>query len=350
MIRERHQFALELERRDKTPLGQFPVSMDWEPARQCARLKALRSGLPAGLEASIEPRWEATVGKPYVESVCIRLAGTSVVVPSTYFRTAALQIARTLVAEGRLTAGERFHYGVVAFPLEREIPRPLFSVEEVEASLPLKPARMPAAVEFGTQVPEDLPVLVPQSVLDEAAALTRHAEANEIGGILIGHVCIDDERRDLFVEITALIPARHAFSESTKITFTAETWTAVDAAIQLRRRDEQMLGWFHSHPAKYWCSPNCSPDARKKCPLSRSFFSAEDCLLHRTVFPMAHCCALLVTNTDAGLKYGMFGWRHGMIAHRGFHILNATDNAGEPEEAVIGGNHEEACTRSQHPE
>jgi proteasome lid subunit RPN8/RPN11 len=344
MIQERHQFALELERCDKSPLGQFSVTMDWEPARQWARLEALRAGQQPGLKASIEPRWEATVGKPYVDGVCMRLAGVSVVIPTTYFRIAAQQIGRTLVAEKRLTSGELFNYRVVAFPIQKETPRPLFRIEEVTAALPLRLARLPAAVGFGTQFPEDLPVVVPQTVLDEAAALTRQAEANEIGGILIGHVCTDDERRDLFVEVTALIPARHALSESTKLTFTAETWTAVDAAIKLRRREEQMLGWFHSHPAKYWCSPNCSLDARKKCPLSRSFFSAEDCLLHRTVFPMAHCSALVVTNTDAGLKYAMFGWRQGIIAQRGFHILNATDKAGEPAEAVIGGNHEETCS------
>jgi proteasome lid subunit RPN8/RPN11 len=343
MIQERHQFALELERRDKSPLGQFPVSMDWEPARQWARLVALRAGQQPGLKASIEPQWEATVGKPYVDGVCMRLAGGSVVIPLSYFRTAAQQIGQKLVAEKRLTDGELFTYGVVAFPVQNDTPRPLFRVEEVEATLPLKPARLPAAVEFGTQFPGDLPVVVPQTVLDEAAALTRQAEANEIGGILIGHVCTDDERRDLFVEVTALIPARHALSASTKLTFTAETWTAVDAAIKLRRREEQMLAWFHSHPSKYWCGPNCSLEARKKCPLSRNFFSAEDCLLHRTVFPMAHCFALVATNTDAGLNFAMFGWRQGLIAQRGFHILNATNNAGEPAEAVIGGTHEETC-------
>jgi hypothetical protein len=343
MIHERHQFALELERRDQSPLGQFPVVMDWEPAWQWARLVALRAGQQPGLAASIEPRWEATVGEPHVDAVCVRLAGGSVVIPLTYFRTAAQQIGQTLVAEKRLTDGEHFNYGVVAFPIQKEAPRPLFSVEEVETTLPLKPARMPAALEFGKQSPEDLPVFIPQSVLDEAAVMTHQAGANEIGGILIGHVYIDADRRDLFVEVTALIPARHTLSTSTKLTFTAETWTAVDAAIKLRGREEQMLAWFHSHGAKYWCDPKCSLEARKKCPLSRNFFSAEDCLLHRTVFPMAHCSALVATNTDAGLNFAMFGWRQGLIAQRGFHILNATDNAGEPAEAVIGGTHEKVC-------
>jgi hypothetical protein len=344
MIHERHQFALELERPDQSPLGQFPVSIDWEPAWQWARLGALRAGRKPGLAASIEPQWEATVGEPHVDAVRVRFAGGSVVIPLAYFRTAAQQIGETLVAEKRLTDGERFNYGVVAFPVQKESPRPLFSVEEVDTALSLKPARLPAAVEFGTQSPEDLPVFIPQPVLDEAATLTRQAEANEIGGILIGHVCFDDDRRDLFIEVTALIPARHTLSESTKLTFTAETWTAVDAAIKLRGREEQMLAWFHSHPSKYWCAPNCSTEARMKCPLSRNFFSAEDCLLHRAVFPMAHCCALVATNTDAGLNFALFGWRRGLIAQRGFHILNATDNAGEPAEAVIGGTHEKVCS------
>ena len=176
--------------------------------------------------------------------------------------------------------------------------------------------------------------------------MTRQAEANEIGGILIGQLCEDGEQRRLFLEVTALIMAKHTLQETTKITFTPETWAALDAAIKLRRSDEQMVGWFHSHPAKYWCSPTCSPEARRNCPLGRNFFSGEDRMLHRTVFSAAHCVALVATNTDDGLRYALFGWQQGIIAQRGFHVLNSTNSLAEATaaEAPNGGQHEEVCT------
>jgi hypothetical protein len=55
--------------------------------------------------------------------------------------------------------------------------------------------------------------------------------------------------------------------------------------------------------------------------MQRSFFSADDCDVHRTVFFKAFHIALLVTNTDAGLEHALFSWRNGVIVQRGFQIL-----------------------------
>jgi proteasome lid subunit RPN8/RPN11 len=353
MVREPYRFVLELERQDGTPLGQFGVTMDWEPARQWAGFVALRGGnrgsATTGWLTAIEPEWDEAAGQPYVGGVRARLADTTVVVPTTYFRPMARQLSQPLVEKKVLEEGERFHFRVLAFPgqpatIERVTLA--LNVEDIATSPPLKAARFPEAAtsSFGDQNPDDALVVVPQAVLDEAAQMTRLAGANETGGILIGHLCEDDERHDVFIEVTALIPARHALSESTKLTFTAETWAAVDAAIKLRAGGEQMVGWLHSHVPKYWCS-SCSAEARRQCPLNRSFFSGEDCSLHRTVFPMGYCVALLVTNTEEGLRYAMFGWRHAILVQRGFHILGATDTSpGElATEAVIGGVNEKTC-------
>ncbi len=354
MDREPYRFSLELERQDGTPLGQFGVTMDWGPARGAAVLAALRRGnraaaLPGGI-ASIEPEWDPVLGEPYVGGLRVCLGDAAVVVPKTYFRTMARHLSQPLVEKQVLAEGEVFHYRVLAYPGQTATIKHValaLTVEEIATPPPIQAARIPKAglSLFGNQHADDVLVVVPQALLDEAAAMTRRAEANEIGGILIGHLCEDSERQDLFVQVTALIPARHALSESTKLTFTADTWAAVDAALKLRGSSELMVGWFHSHPAKYWCSTKCSLEERHKCPLSRSFFSSEDCSLHRTVFPMGYCVALLVTNTEEGLRYAMFGWRDAILVQRGFHILDATGpSAGGPAtEAVIGGVHEKAC-------
>lgn len=362
MVRDQYQYAVELERLDRTPLGQFPVVMDWEPACEWARFMSLREAgdeaKPPDGDATIEPEWDDSRGEPFVGGVRVTLprsvSGTqSVRLPLAYFRKTATEVSRGLVAKKLLQSGEEFHYSIVAFRAPKSVRAKTtlaLTIEEVASPLVVKalPARglLDCATAFGNGHADDVPVFIPQKILDDAAALTRAAEADETAGILIGHVRRDPPSRAIFLETTDLIPAKHTRSESTHVTFTPETWTAVDGAVRLRREGEMMVGWFHSHPAKYWCSPKCPPEARRQCPLSRSFFSGEDCALHRTVFPMGYCVALVVTNTDAGLRYALFGWRHGLVVQRGFHVLNASPGmaASASSEAIIGEQHEEACT------
>ena len=362
MIRDPYQYAIELERLDRSPLGQFPVAMDWEPAREWARFISLREGgddakLPNG-EAHVEPDWDATRGEPFVGGVRVYFAGNGsspkpVMVPLAYFRKIATEVSRELVEKKVLQSGEQFHYSVVAFrSAKRAKPRAALdlTIEEVASPLPVKARSsrelFERATAFGVAHADDIPVFIPQKVLDDAATLTRAAEAAETAGVLIGHVCRDPHSREILLETTDLIPARHTRSQSTEVTFTPDTWTAVDDAIRLRRDGEIMVGWFHSHPAKFWCSAKCSPEARRQCPLGRSFFSGEDCTLHRTVFPTGYCVALVVTNAEAGLRHALFGWRHGTIVQRAFHVLNASPGMAESaaSEAIIGEKHEEICT------
>ena len=363
MLRDQYQYALALERLDHTSLGQFTATLDWGPACEWVRFMALRNhglgALPNGEALTVEPEWEAARGEPHVGGLRVKLAGNGngngaaeVKLPLTYFRGAAQKVSQALIAKQILQPREEFHYSVVAFrnpTQERTRGKHSFTVKEVASPVIVKtaPARglFAEATAFGTQYEDDVVLFLPQRLLDEAAALTRAAGADETAGLLIGHVCRDPNNRRVFLETTDLIPAKHTRSGLTAVTFTAETWTAAESAIQLRRSGEIMLGWFHSHPAKFWCSPNCGPEARRACPLARSFFSGEDCLLHRAVFPVAYGVALVVTHAEAGMRYAVFGWRHGLIMQRGFHVLNASRAVAEADsdEAIIGEKHEEAC-------
>jgi proteasome lid subunit RPN8/RPN11 len=362
MVRDPYRYALQLERTDRSPLGQFPIDVDWEPACEWARFTSLREGKceaeTADGDVTIEPEWDATRGEPYVGGVCVSRAGNgsgpqSVKLPLAYFQSSTTGISRGLVEKKILQPGEQFQYSVVAFRAPRRPPLKgtlALAFEEVASPLVVKAlatqSLLPGATAFGGSHPDDVTVFIPQKVLDETGVLTNAAGANETAGVLIGHVCRDPQSRAIFLEVTDLIPAKHTRSEPTQVTFTADTWTAVEDAIRLRHEGEIMVGWFHSHPAKFWCSAECPPETRRQCPLSRSFFSGEDCALHRAVFPMGYCVALLVTNTDAGLRYALFGWRHGLVVQRGFHVLNASPGMAESasSEALIGEKHEETCT------
>lgn len=358
---DHYQYALAMERRDRTSLGQFPATMDWTPAHELARFMTLRErnlgALPVRNDVTIEPQWDGTLGEPHVGGVRVIMndngnPSTAVTLPLSYFGSAARKVSRELVANKSLKPNEEFNYSVVAFRSPNTDVRenkPTFSIEEAE-SPPIVTAisartLFDQATAFGTHHDDDVPLFIPQSLLDHASELTCSAAADETAGILIGHVGRDPVNQRVFIRATDLIPAKHTLSKTTAVTFTPETWTAAESAIQLRRNQEIMIGWFHSHPAKFWCSPNCGPEARQACPLGRSFFSGEDCSLHRTVFPVAYGVALVVTHVEGGMRYAVFGWRQGQVVQRGFHVLNASQEVADAisGEAIIGENHEKNC-------
>jgi hypothetical protein len=179
-----------------------------------------------------------------------------------------------------------------------------------------------------------MPLFIPQRVLAEAKALSKEAGAKETGGILIGHLGRDSQLPEIFAQVTAQIPARHTEASLTSLTFTSETWTAVRNALDLRRKGELMLGWWHSHPVREWCK-DCSAESQKACAMAVDFFSAHDHALHRTVFPRAYSVALVVNDlSENDATFSMFGWRRGLLESRGFHLTGATEQPDEQQAKV----------------
>ncbi|HPC59781.1 MAG TPA: hypothetical protein PKX23_03905 [Verrucomicrobiota bacterium] len=357
----RYDYAIEVVLQDGTHLKQVPAAMDWGPAVAWWRFMALRQArgevLPRRGGAVIEPVWDAARGAPFVAGVRVSLAGadgeTAVVLPRTYFNRAALEAGRRLVEQQLLAPRETFLYRVIAYPKSEPSARPAglaLTVEEADAPPTIRASSLAALSENATAVgpahEADVPVFIPQAVLDCATDLSLEAGAEETAGILIGHLCRDVESAQLFLQLTDLIPAGHTRTKTTAVTFTPETWSAVQAALQLRRSDEVWLGWFHSHPAKYWCPPSCPAEVRRACSLQqRNVFSAADCALHRTVFPLAHSLALVVTVSDAGVRPALYGWREGLIVQRGFSVLQAAPGLRELVigDATIGEVYEKEC-------
>jgi len=339
MLKTDYRFAVEFFTPEGAPLGQFPATVDWEPALEEVRLAALRRGhiapRPGASEPEVQPLWEETLGEPYAAGARIVDGAVSSEMPLSYFKSLATEASTHLVENEVLKVGDLFGFKLLAFRATERAPesRAAFAVEDVIAPLDFRETRIAdlrcGATPFGPAHSGDFPVFVPGRVLDEVEALTREAGEVETGGILIGHLYRDLAAPEIAVVITVQIPARHTHARSTALTFTAETWTAVRAALDLRRMGEMFLGWWHSHPAFAWCSPECTPDRRKICPLQKAFLSADDLLLHRTVFPKAFHVALLANNADAGLQFALFGWRHGMVEHRGFNVTGGRRRANE---------------------
>ncbi len=331
-----YRYVIEMHCEDGRRLGQVAVSPDWQPAIESAAFQAMRRGLLPAIGSTppgrIEPIWHEKLKPPYVSGfrVAVRdVAGDdgACELPTAYLRDAARAASSDFVQKGELKSGELFTYLVCAFPAaaaSNDGPAaPGFAIEEVVEPLPLVDTPLQSflanAVTCGDTLAEDVPVFVPQRVLDEAVAMARAAGDSETGGILVGKLHRDRDTPEIFVEVTALIAAPHTLANATQVTFTAETWAAVDAALALRRRNELKLGWFHSHPD--WCR-KCPEENRERCQLSRPFLSADDVHLHGVCFGRAYHVALLISdNIRTGHTWSLFGWRRGTVAARAFHIL-----------------------------
>lgn len=336
MSTQRYRYAIALYREDGTCVEQVPVSVDWDPALEWAWLQGLRSNrlqLADGTRSSaIRPLWSAEAREPYLDGFRVTICsddgdGATEDFPAAYFNGLAKQVTEKLLEKGHLKNEEQVRYLPVAFfddghanagPVSpyksRELPP---AITFKESSLADFIERSSACDEVGA---EEMPIVISQSILDETRELTRAAGAKETGGVLIGHLHRDAERPEVFAELTAQIPAVHTISDVKKLTFTPETWTAVQAAVDLRRRNEIFLGWWHSHPVKEWCK-DCPEEKRSVCPFAKGFLSTEDQHLHRTIFPRAFTCAITVNDvSDDEITHTLFGWRQGVLARRGYYL------------------------------
>jgi hypothetical protein len=351
---QKYRYAIELYIGDGTCLGQSAVTVDWEPAIEHVWLGGLRRGqlqLSDGTDASvIQPVWHREAGRPYVEGFRVTILsegadGVSGDFSTGYFKRAAAAAKAKLVEEGRVHEQDAVRYLALAFYNEAHAlkraqagPAPHFKASEVPPDITLVESRLSdfVGVEASLREPgqqrepgDDIPIVVPRRVLREARELAARAGDNETGGILIGHLRRDSSIPEVFVEVTAQVPAAHAPAQSNRLTFTPETWTAAQAAIDLRHSDETFVGWWHLHRLEAICR-DCPPEKRTACPLAHGFLSADDRLLHRAVFAKAYSCALLLTDVGDGsdVTYSAFGWRHGRIERRAFHVLEDAGGGG----------------------
>lgn len=347
-----HRYAIDYSRQDGSHLGAVPITPDFQSARDWTYFIGVRRGqLPAvtaEAEGVVSPLWCDERGEPYCRGFRVETTnadGSQSVhcdFPKTYFKSLAEAGSWEWVGKGELDVGELYAYQVCAYPVAPDaadtnaldpldLPTALteqpagFEIEVVPERIPLVTSRldrfMERATEQGPQADGDLPVFFAQSVIDEACALARDAGEKEMGGILVGKIHEDPSKPELFIEVVAQIPAQHAEATESSFSFSHETWSAAEAAVQLRGRGELILGWYHSHPR--WCDPEC-PEARwKDCLLASPFFSVDDIHLHRVCFPRPYQVALLISDLPAsGLTPALFGWNAGTVSARGYFTRN----------------------------
>lgn len=352
-----YRYAIDYFREDGSRLGPVAIEPDWQPAREWACFQGMRRGALAPLTAhppgAIEPLWDPELGPPHCAGVRVSVPSestrASTDIPREFFHELAHANASVWIERGELDPGEPYRFRVCAYPARGDDEasdagaRPRFETEEIARALPLDDAPCAARVarseRFGEIDASDVRVFVPRRVIDEACQLAARADTVETGGVLVGRLRRDladsdlpnldlpdpeersERRPEIFLDVAAQIPARHAEANAFEFSFTPDTWAAAAAALELRGNDEMICGWWHSHIQ--FCR-ECPAERRRLCRLSRPFFSADDVHLHRTCFPQAYNVALLISDLpDEGPTAALFGWREGRVVQRGFFILDS---------------------------
>jgi hypothetical protein len=330
------RFAVVLLGEDTASTFALPVEHSFEPEYEWTRFYWQRKGelgLAAnGNASSIIPIW-SKAGEPYCQGYRIQIEkpeGDAVAsdFPNSRFAGFADTAAARLVLEKKLREQEHFSYLLAAFPAQQEEPDGGgFSVVDISPALPVQESSLQGflacAAPSGVIHDDDVPVFVSRQVLDCAAEQTRAEAGTETGGILLGKLHRDAAAKEIFVELTAMIPAEHTIGTNVKLTFTPETWEGAEAALRLRSRGELLGGFAHSHPVFSWCGQRkCSLEKQRNCRLAKDFFSADDEAVMRAAFPCPYHVAIVVNDTAfSDLTFSMFGYRRGGIQPRGFYVL-----------------------------
>jgi proteasome lid subunit RPN8/RPN11 len=98
----------------------------------------------------------------------------------------------------------------------------------------------------------------------------------EVGGVLVGDWCIDEETGEQFVIVKHALPARHTLQGSVYLTFTQDSLVDLHDQIEKRFEGERIVGWYHTHPRM------------------GIFLSHYDTWLHKNFFPEPWQVALVV--------------------------------------------------------
>ncbi len=340
MIHSTHRYVASAVSEQGKPLGNLLLSPVFEQAAECAYFAGVRKGqLPARMrhaDARVTPVWDVVKREPYVDGLCFEFSGEgdanySSAISSGYLQPDVADASTALVNAGTLAPGEQFHYSICAFPGSSD-DRVLtlgeeFTVESTPQSLLLvegslsdfENARVAA---IDPHCDGEMPVFIDHRVMEEAKIHCRRAGAVEVGGLLIGYLVEDPESPEVFVHVSAQIPATHTLAGAAHLTFTAETWAAARSAITLRDRGEIYTGWWHYHPN--FCI-HCPAEKRRLCVMAKPFFSPEDCSLHKTVFGRAFDIALLLSDLGEHISADLFGWQAGCIGARGYATIESRD-------------------------
>jgi len=150
---------------------------------------------------------------------------------------------------------------------------------------------------------DDLPIFLD---LGPADAVERHALRDtsvELGGILLGRECVDDQTGLPFVWVTEALEAKHYENTQASFTYTHDSWEEISRERDRRHPDLDIVGWYHTHPD------------------FGIFLSSHDLFIHRNFFAQPLQVALVIDPIRQ--TRGFFRWRDGALEQVGGYFLTS---------------------------
>ena len=158
-----------------------------------------------------------------------------------------------------------------------------------------------ACVAYEVPGPDDLPIFLDRRPAD---AIERHALRDtsvELGGILLGRECLDDETGEPFVWVTEAVEAKHYENTQASFTYTHDSWQEITRERDRLHPDLDIVGWYHTHPD------------------FGIFLSGHDLFIHRNFFDQPLQVAYVVDPIRQ--TRGFFRWKDGGLDQvRGFFL------------------------------
>ena len=150
---------------------------------------------------------------------------------------------------------------------------------------------------------DDLPIFLDRKTAD---AIERHALRDtsvELGGIMLGHECVDDQSGEPFVWVTESLEAKHYENTQASFTYTHDSWEEITRERDRLHPDLDIVGWYHTHPD------------------FGVFLSSHDLFIHRNFFDQPLQLAYVVDPIRQ--TRGFFRWRDGGLDQVGGYYLSA---------------------------
>jgi len=150
---------------------------------------------------------------------------------------------------------------------------------------------------------DDLPIFLDRKTAD---AIERHALRDtsvELGGIMLGHECVDDQTGEPFVWVTECLEAKHYENTQASFTYTHDSWEEITRERDRLHPDLDIVGWYHTHPD------------------FGIFLSSHDLFIHRNFFDQPLQVAYVVDPIRQ--TRGFFRWRDGGLDQVGGYYISA---------------------------
>jgi proteasome lid subunit RPN8/RPN11 len=160
-----------------------------------------------------------------------------------------------------------------------------------------------ACLAYEVPGPEDLPIFLDRRPAD---AIERHALSDttvELGGILLGKECVDDQTGEPFVWITEALAAKHYENTQASFTYTHDSWEEITRERDRRHPELDIVGWYHTHPD------------------FGIFLSSHDLFIHHNFFAQPLQVAYVVDPIRQ--TRGFFRWHDGQMVQVGGYYLTA---------------------------